>query len=181
MDEMVTYWSDDYFAFLALLLFARAMDFLSTWVATPNMVLEGNPIAKWLGWKWGALVNLALCGAFASAPLAAVIISTTSVLVAVRNFQSAWLMRTMGEQAYRMWMSERLADGRLSLFVLCLFAQCLLIAGVGTALLCLSGPVLVPIGVGIGMIGYALAVLIYSLISVRRWRRNHGMSWRSKF
>ena len=29
------------------------MDFLSTWVATPNLVLEGNPIAKKLGWRWG--------------------------------------------------------------------------------------------------------------------------------
>ena len=48
---------------------ARGMDFLSTWVATPNLVLEGNPIAKKLGWKMGhsaqprALLRLRLLAA----------------------------------------------------------------------------------------------------------------------
>ena len=84
---------------LFLLLFvARGMDFLSTWVATPNLVLEGNPIAKKLGWKWGIPLNLALCVGLAFWPLPAIVISTTSVLVAARNFQSAWLMRSLGEQ-----------------------------------------------------------------------------------
>lgn len=173
MDETIPFWSRDYFIFFALLLFARGMDFLSTWVATPHMVLEGNPIAKWLGWKWGGLLNLALCLGFAATPLAAVIISTTSLLVAARNFQGAWLMRTMGEHAYRFWMSDRLAEGRVGLLIVCLFAQCVLMAGIGVALLFLSGRALIPIGVGIGMIGYALAVLVYSLISI--WRGRCGL------
>src|SRR5437879_1367182 len=41
-----------YFFFLMLLLLSRGADFLSTWIATPNMVLEGNPLARKLGWKW---------------------------------------------------------------------------------------------------------------------------------
>ena len=170
MDEIIPFWSGDYFIFLALLLFARGMDFLSTWVATPHLVLEGNPIAKWLGLKWGALLNLGICICFASFPLAAVIISTTSVLVASRNFQGAWLMRTMGEQAYRHWMSERINEGRTGLFLFCLFAQCLLTAGIGSALVWFSDRLLIPTGVGVGMMGYALAVLVYSLISVWRGR-----------
>ena len=44
-----------------LLLLARGVDFCSTWVATPNLVLEGNPIAKKLGWRWGILLNFASC------------------------------------------------------------------------------------------------------------------------
>ena len=175
MDDTIPFGSSDYFIFFALLLLARGMDFLSTWVATPHMVLEGNPIAKWMGWKWGAVVNLGLCAGFACAPLAAIIISTTSLLVAARNFQGAWLMRTMGEQSYRFWMSDRLAEGRTGLFLACLFAQCVLMAFIGAGLLWFSGGWLVPVGVGIGMIGYALAVLIYSLISIWRWRRNHGI------
>ena len=84
---------------LALLVFARGMDFLSTWIATPNLVLEGNPIAKKLGWRWGLLLNVVLVLALALWPLSAIVISTTSVLVAARNFQSAWLMRSLGEDA----------------------------------------------------------------------------------
>src|SRR5215471_1010072 len=112
MDEQIPYWSGEYFVFFGVLLFARGMDFLSTWVATPHLVLEGNPVAKWLGWRWGGLLNLGVCLGFGAVPLAAVIISTTSLLVAARNFQGAWLMRTMGEQSYRLWMCERLAEGR---------------------------------------------------------------------
>lgn len=170
MDDFTPFGSGEYVTLLALLLFARGMDFLSTWVATPHLVLEGNPIAKWLGWKWGALLNLALCFVFARAPLPAVIITTTSLLVASRNFQGAWLMRTMGERAYRYWMSERLGEGRTGLFLFCLFAQCLLTAGIGVALVWFGDALLVPTGVGIGMLGYAFAVLVYSLLSLWRGR-----------
>jgi hypothetical protein len=171
MDDTIPFWSREYFIWLALLAFARGMDFLSTWVATPHLELEGNPIARRLGWKWGGLVNVGLCLGFACAPLPAVIISTTSLLVAARNFQGAWLMRTMGEHAYRLWMSERLAEGRMGLFLLCLVAQCALTALIGAALLWYGGRLLIPVGVGIGMLGYSFAVLFYTLISLRRRRK----------
>jgi len=46
MEEFVPFGSREYALLFLLLLVSRGMDFLSTWVATPNMVLEGNPIAK---------------------------------------------------------------------------------------------------------------------------------------
>ena len=58
MEEFVAFGSSHYFLFLALLAFGRGMDFLSTWIATPNLVLEGNPLARKLGWTgspWAAL------------------------------------------------------------------------------------------------------------------------------
>jgi hypothetical protein len=103
MDDPVSFGSREYFLMLALLVFARGMDFLSTWIATPNLVLEGNPLAKKLGWRWGIAVNLAVCLGLAFWPLPAIVICTTSVLVAARNFQSAWLMRSLGEERYRDW------------------------------------------------------------------------------
>jgi hypothetical protein len=102
--------SGGYSAAFSLLLFARGMDFLSTWVATPNLVLEGNPLARKMGWKWGGLANLALCFVFAFWPLTAIIVMTAGLLVAAHNFHSAWLMRTMGEAAYRDWFLERMAQ-----------------------------------------------------------------------
>ena len=114
------------------------MDFLSTWVATPNLVLEGNPIAKKLGWKWGIPLNLALCFGFAFWPLSAIVISTTSVLVAARNFQSAWLMRSLGEQLYRDWHVERVQETSVTLYLFCLFAQTALTGGVGAAVIYFS-------------------------------------------
>jgi len=45
MDDIVAVGGRQYFFFLMLLLLSRGADFLSTWIATPNMVLEGNPVA----------------------------------------------------------------------------------------------------------------------------------------
>ncbi len=171
MDDTIPFASHEYFVMLALLLFARGMDFLSTWIATPNLVLEGNPLVKKLGWKWGAGINLLLCFTFAAWPLPAIVISTSSVLVAARNFQSAWLMRSLGEEPYRNWHVERLQETRITLYLLCLFAQTALLSGVGAALVFFTGGQLVSLAVGLGIIAYALAVAIYTLLSVWRIRR----------
>lgn len=175
-DDFVPFASRTYGLIFLLLLVSRGMDFLSTWVATPNMVLEGNPIAKKLGWRLGIPVNIAMCFGFALWPLPAIVISTTSVLVAARNFQSAWLMRSLGEQNYRDWHVERVQETSVTLYLSCLFAQTILIAGVGAAVIYFSNwerervPVLLAIGLGI--IAYAMAVAFYTLLGVVRMRRS---------
>jgi len=172
MDDLVPFGSRDYFLFLSLLLFSRGTDFLSTWIATPNLLLEANPLARKLGWKWGILVNVALCVCFAFWPLPAVIIATTSVLVAARNFQAAWLMKTVGEENYRDWFLSRLEETQPGVFLFCLLAQTLLTAGVGAAIIYFSRfDQLVPLGIGMGIIAYAFAVTVYTLLALWRNRR----------
>jgi hypothetical protein len=171
MDDPVPFADREYFILLAVLMFARGMDFLSTWVATPHLVLEGNPIAKWLGWKWGAVVNVVLVLSLAAWPLSAIVVSTASVLVAARNFQSAWLMRSMGEAAYRDWYVQRMSETRLTLYLFCLAGNTLLTALVGVALIAFAGNWVVPVGIGMGIIAYAVAVIVYTLLSLWRSRR----------
>jgi hypothetical protein len=171
MDDFVPFAGGFYFAMLGLLVFARTMDFLSTWIATPNLVLEGNPIVKKLGWKLSIPLNMAICIGFAMWPFVAVIFSTTSVLVAARNFQGAWLMRTLGEASYREWQVARVREVRLSLYLFCLFAQTILTTAVGLAVFLWSAPRLVPMAIGFGIIGYAAAITFYALLSVWRIRR----------
>jgi hypothetical protein len=174
MQEFVPFGSHLYGLLFLMLLVTRGMDFLSTWVATPNMVLEGNPMAKKMGWRWGIVVNLLLCFLFAFWPLPAIVISTTSALVAARNFQSAWLMRSLGEQIYRDWHVERIRETSVTLYLFCLFAQTALIAGVGLAVVYFTNwerdPILLAIGLGI--IAYAVAVAFYTLLGIFRMRRN---------
>ena len=57
IEDTFPFGSRAYVLMVCLLVFARGADFVSTWVATPNLTLEGNPIAKKLGWKWGILLN----------------------------------------------------------------------------------------------------------------------------
>ena len=171
MDDTVTFASRDYCLCLLLLIFARGMDFLSTWIATPNLVLEGNPLAKKLGWKWGLALNVVLCGALAAWPLSAIVVATASVLVAARNFQSAWLMHSLGEEIYRQWHVERVRETRITIYLLCLAGNTLLTAGIGTALIYFSDLRRVPFAIGMGMVAYAVAVAFYTLLAIWRMRR----------
>ena len=95
VDEFAAFGSPAYVLLVVLLLFSRGMDFMSTWVATPNLLLEANPVARKLGWRGGLLLNFGLCFAFALWPLPAFVVVTTSILVAARNFQSR-LIVSMG-------------------------------------------------------------------------------------
>jgi uncharacterized membrane protein YbaN (DUF454 family) len=176
MDDAVPFGGRYYFLMLALLMFARGADFLSTWVATPNLVLEGNPIAKKLGWKWGLVLNAALVALLAMWPLSAIVVSTASVLVAARNFQSAWLMRSLGEQLYRDWHVERVQETRISLYLFCLFSQTALTGAVGAAVILFSQTetgqwLRVPLAIGMGIVAYAVAVAFYTLLAIWRLRR----------
>lgn len=174
MDELVPFGSSSYLWLLAVLLLGRGVDFLSTWIATPRLILEANPLARRLGWRLGIALNLLMCFGFAFWPLPAIVIATTSMLVAARNFQSAWLMRSLGEERYRDWMVERLGETRVGLYVFCVAAQALLFGAIGVALMLFSGMRLVPLGVGMGVVTYAAAVIVYTLISLWRIRRAVG-------
>jgi hypothetical protein len=171
MEDFVQFGSGGYWALGLVLVFARGMDFLSTWLATPNLVLEGNPLAKRLGWKWGIALNIGICALFALWPLPSVVVATTSLLVASRNFQSAWLMRSMGEEAYRDWHVSRVQEAPIGLYLSALAGNTLLIAAVGGALMFFSNFALVPFGIGLGIVAYAAAVAFYTLLAVWRLRR----------
>ncbi len=183
MEDFVPFASGVYGLLFVLLLVARGMDFLSTWVATPHMVLEGNPIAKKLGWRWGIPVNLALCFGFACWPLPAIVISTTSLLVAARNFQSAWLMRSLGEEAYRDWYVQRIQETPIMLYLLCLAGQTVFTAAIGVAVIYFANLreiAVVPFGIGLGIVAYAAAVALFTLLGVVRLRRSSARQARTE-
>jgi hypothetical protein len=179
MSASFSFGSSGYMLMLALLFFGRGMDFLSTYVATPTLALEGNPIAKKLGWRWGVLLNVLLCFTFAMWPLTATIITTTGLLVAARNFHSAWLMRSMGEEEYRFWYTERLGQTSLRLVILSLLGETTLTAVVGLVLICtaepisMEKPVSIPFAIGLGIVAYAFVVLFYTSLSLWRLRRRY--------
>ena len=94
------------------------------------------------------------------------------MLVAARNFQSAWLMRSLGEQLYRDWHVERVQETSVTLYLFCLFAQTALTGGVGAAVIYFSEWRLAPLAIGLGIVAYALAVAFYTLLGIWRLRRS---------
>jgi hypothetical protein len=99
------------------------------------------------------------------------VISTTSLLVAARNFQSAWLMRTLGEQAYRDWYVARIQETQITLYLLCLAGNTLLTAAVGAGVIYFGQNSLVAVAIGLGVVAYAGTVTFYTLLAVWRMRR----------
>ena len=172
MEDWIPFFTEDYWWLLGALLFSRSMDFLSTYIATPNLALEGNPIAKWLGWKLGGLVNFAVCVVFAAWPMVAIILVTTSLLIASKNFSVAWSMRAMGEAGYQYWYAEQLIRTSTSVYLFCLAGQTILVFIVGVLLVIFSTQ-MIPIGIGFGIIAYAVAVAAFTLLGV--WRRRLTM------
>lgn len=171
MDAFIPFGSAAYFVFFGLLLFSRGMDFLSTWIATPNMLLEANPLARWMGWKWGIPFNVALCVAVATWPLPSVVISTTSLLVSARNFQHAWWMRALGERGYQQLVADMMSRTPRSLFLLCLAGEVLPAALIGTGVVWLGQRRPLVLAVGLGIAAYAIVVAFYTLLSLWRIRR----------
>jgi len=180
MEDQVPIGSREYWILLGVLVLARGADFLSTWVATPNLVLEGNPIAKRLGWRWGLWVNGLVCLVLAQWPLAAIVVATASVMVAARNFQSAWLMRSLGEHNYRDWHVERVQETRISVYLFCLAAHTFLTALVGGAVVWFSEGRLIPLAIGMGIVAYAVAVAFYPLLGIYRLRRSGRLTGTSR-
>ncbi len=172
MEDWIPFFSSDYWWLFAALVFSRGMDLLSTYIATPNLALEGNPIAKRLGWKWGGLMNATVSVVFAAWPMVAIILVTTSLLVASKNFSVAWNMRSMGEASYQHWYSEQMMQTSIGLYLFCLGGQTVLVCLVGAALVMFSSE-LIPVGIGFGIMAYSAAVAFFTLLGV--WRRRLAM------
>jgi len=78
---------------------ARGLDFLSTWVVTPRLELEANPLLRRMRWGPMALLNLPLLALpFAHHGLAIALV-VCSLLVAGGNLSAGALARGMGERA----------------------------------------------------------------------------------
>lgn len=149
---------------------ARSADLLSTWIATPRLELEGNPLARRLGWRGGVLLNLLVVPVIACWPMLAVSLTTTSSLVAARNLQQAWLMRTMGEGRYRVWFTGRVLEASRPLVVGCHMGEAALTGLVGVILMWLGPVHLISFGVGLGIAAYGFSVAVFTGMSLWRFR-----------
>jgi hypothetical protein len=118
-------------ALVAAVAIARGLDFLSTWIVTPRLELEANPLARRLRWGPMALLNVPLPALpFVHHGLAIALV-VTSLLVAGTNLSAGALARGLGERAQL--ESQRRALRRLGL------GNALLMNTVGSLVVCLGG------------------------------------------
>lgn len=167
---LVEFASRDYWIGFGVLVFARAMDLASTWVASPNLVIEANPVARHLGWKWGPVMNLSLCFALAFWPHLTVWLATVSLLVAARNFHSAWLIRALGENRHAAMMTNLMRRSGGGLYLGCVAAEAAMAGLLGGALVWFGGLDSFGGAVGVGVLFYAAILLFFAGLGTVRTR-----------
>jgi hypothetical protein len=151
----------------ALTLLARMGDVGSTYLATPRLVLEANPIVRRLGWPF-ALVSLLLAFTPYYNLAVGVVVLVASLLVASRNFGSLWLVRGLGEDrmlALQVEAARRRRFGEAFLWVLAESGFLALAAGLLTVLAAGSRGAS---AFAFGMLAYAIAILVHRTAYLRR-------------
>jgi hypothetical protein len=84
----------------ALLLISRLGDIGTTYLITPRLHLESNPIVRRLGWRF-AVASILLCLVPYFSEAAGVMILVTFLLVAAANARGLWFARATGEAEYQ--------------------------------------------------------------------------------
>lgn len=83
-----------------LILLSRIGDIGTTFLITPKLVLEANPIARRLGWRFALLTLLISAVPYFSVEYG-VMILVPFLMVSASNAGKVWAARTMGEHEYK--------------------------------------------------------------------------------
>jgi hypothetical protein len=155
-----------------LLLLARLGDIGSTYLATPTLKLEANPVARRLRWPFAALTLFAALIPYWWLP-GGIIMLVGSLLVCSSNFAKLWLMRTMGETEYYEFIVRMSGKAKLIPTLLFTFASSLCIAVIGITLQLFYPDPEKDLGYffAVGFFGYAFAIALYGPLSFFRYRK----------
>src|SRR5215510_400503 len=148
-----------------LLLLSRIGDIGTTYLVTPNLLLEANPIVRKLGWPF-ALFTLSACLLpYVHIPMAVAALMTF-LLVSASNAGKIWIVRTIGERAYAMLVLELARKSRLSHALFGVAASAFFVALAGaTILLFYPSPDDWGFWLGLGVLVYAGAVWLYGTLA----------------
>jgi len=98
-------------ALCLLILLGRVGDVVSTYLLTPTLKLEGNLVAKKLGWKF-AWLTLLVCLVPYYSPVLGVVVLVPSLLVSASNIGKIWFARSYGEKRLENLLLSLARSGR---------------------------------------------------------------------
>jgi hypothetical protein len=155
-----------------LLLLARLGDVGSTYLVTPTLKLEANPIVRRLRWPFAGVTILAAVLPYYSLP-AGVAFLIVSLLVCASNTSRLWFLRTMGETEYHRLVIgiARRAPVGLSIFFCLLPALSMAMIGGVIFLFYPSRQNDWGFWIGFGFIFYALVIGLYGSLAFLRYRK----------
>jgi hypothetical protein len=160
-----------------LILISRLGDIISTYLITPSLKLEANPIIRKLGWRF-AFLTVLVCLIPYWHPGAAVMVLVPSLLVTSSNISKYWVIKTIGEEEYSKKLLLFAAKSKLSraLFSVLGASFFVILAGLVLLFLCFD-PMEWGYWFANGIIVYGLIVALYgSLYSCRLFKKARRIS-----
>ena len=145
-----------------MILVARMADIGSTYLATPNLKLESNPLLRKFRWPLAAFSLITCIVPYFSVP-AAVVVIVMSLLIAFSNSTRLWIIRALGEQAYFDLMLQATAKARVKETLIWLLLPALFISLLGILMLLLYPDPELHLGFffAMGIFMYALVIVTY--------------------
>jgi hypothetical protein len=157
----------------ALIFISRLGDIGSTYLITPKLKLEANPIVRKFGW-WFAIATLAVCLVPYYSTAMAIIVLVPSLMVSAANAGKIWVARAFGEGAYHELLLRLAKGSRLSHALGPVIVAAVFTALIGLVLLLLSPDPRQDWGFwfAMGFLAYAFIIGFYhSLFFVRLFRQ----------
>ena len=151
-----------------LILLARFGDIGSTYLATPTLQMESNPLMRWGGWKLAALSVFACLIPYVDAQLGLTML-VLSLLVTGSNLSKGWLMRAFGESDYQRMIRSAAARSSLPAALGFVLGGAACVGAAGAVMMFASGgPDTWGYWAASGVTVYALAVGFYGALSTVR-------------
>ena len=154
------------------LFIARVGDVLSTYLVTPTLKLESNPLVRKFQWPF-AIVTIPICLVPYYNIAVAIPILVISLLVSASNCSKIWLSRAIGEREMHELMKSCAQKAPVVASLLFILSPCLFILMLGGLLLLFYPDPMRDWGfyIAIGIIGYAFALGIYGPLFFLRLRK----------
>ncbi len=144
-----------------VLFLARSGDIVTTWLATPTMRLEANPVAKKLGWIYAVATIFTCFTAYFYEPLALALLGI-SLCVCASNASKLWMLRTLGEEEYLALQVSTLRRSGLAKALLYNCLPAVFYVALGLIMRFVDGePVTWGYHLGTGVFAFGIAILVF--------------------
>ncbi len=156
-----------------LILISRLGDIGSTYLVTPTLRLEANPIVRRLGWRF-AIATLAMCVVPYVSMELGVMFLVPSLLVSASNSARIWMARTLGEAEYWALLMRLARQSRLTyaLAGVCASAGFVILTGLVVLLFYPNPSNDWAFWIGAGIINYGAVIAIHGSLAFVRLFRN---------
>jgi hypothetical protein len=160
-----------------LILGARLADIVSTYLATPSLKLESNPLVKRVGWSL-PLMSVIVCVIPYWTVGAGIVVLVVSLWVSADNIARLWFIHALGESAYQDMVQRALDRGSPMELLLTMYAKTICIMVMGSILCVLTYASPEPplsFWFGVGILSYAFLGLWIGMHRFRGLRRRRRM------